>query len=465
MKINYTIKLNKKTVLKYTSNILLHITLLLVTGFNVNAQFKEPQGQTLEKIIAKVDNEIILQSEIEVAYLQFKQRNNSFFTPNLKCKVLETLVVNKLLLAKASLDSVSVDEQQVAHQLDSRMQMILQQFNGNEESLLKEYGKTMNQLKKEYHDEVRDQILIQTMQNKISKDVEITPNEVVDFFNEIPTDSLPYFPMELEIAHIVKLPIPNPKQEEAAKNKAEFILEKIEAGAEFETMAKRYSEGPSGKNGGNLGFAKRGAMVTEFEETALRLKEGDVSTVIKTQFGYHIIQMIERRGNEYNSRHILIQSTSSNSDLLYTKDFLDSLRTVIVKKDLNFSTAAHRHSDDEATKGTGGFFKDGNGNTRVTAEPDKIDPDLFFLVTAMKIGEISEATEFTTRSGEKAYRIVWLKNKIQPHQASIKHDYQKIQAAALEAKKSTAVNKWFQETKKEIYINIDDDYNHCTILE
>jgi len=464
MKRTYIIKLKKKNVLKYISRTLF-LVIFLSLGKSVQAQFKEPQGQILEKIVAKVDNEIILQSEIEVAYLQFKQRNNSFFTPNLKCKVLETLVVNKLLLAKAVLDSVSVDEDQVQHQLDSRMQMLLQQFNGNEESLLKEYGKSMNQLKKEYHDDVRDQLLIQTMQNKISKDVEITPNEVVEFFNEIPQDSLPFFPMELEIAHIVKLPVPNPNQESLAKSKAEFILAKIRAGADFEMMAKRYSEGPSGKNGGNLGFAKRGAMVTEFEETALRLKEGEVSEVTKTKFGYHIIQMIERRGNEYNSRHILIQPTSSNSDLNYAKEFVDSIRTIIVNKKLSFSMAAHRYSDDEATKGSGGFFKDQTGNTRVVAEPDKIDPDLYFLVTSMNVGEISEPLEFTTRSGEKAYRIVWLKNKIQPHQANLKYDYQKIQAAALEAKKSTAVSKWFHDTKEEIYIDIDEDYSHCTILE
>lgn len=449
--------------MKNISNYIL--LLFLINTLSSVAQYKEPQGQVLEKIVAKIDNEVVLQSELEVAHLQFKQQNKSFFSPKLKCKVLETLVINKLLLAKANLDSVTVESDQVERQLDNRMAMLLQQFKGDESSLLKEYGKNINQLKNEYRAEVRNQLIVQTMQGKISKDVTVTPNEVVEFLDEIPKDSLPFFPMELEVAHIVKLPTPNPDQERMAENKAQFILDKIKDGADFEEMAKRYSEGPSGKNGGNLGFAKRGAMVTEFEETALQLQENEVSGIVKTQFGYHIIQLIERRGNEYNSRHILIQPRSSSSDLEYAGEFLDSLKKEINAGKITFSEAAHKFSDDEVTKGSGGLFKDPEGNTRLAAEPDKIDPDLFFLVTSMKIGDVSEPVEFTTRKGEKAYRIIFLKNKIQPHQANIDNDYQKIRNAALEAKKSEAVNLWFQKTKKEIYIDIDSEYSHCTILE
>lgn len=458
------IKQKKKMHLRFISKLILLAVFFI--PFNADAQSNEYQGQVLEKIIAKIDNEIILQSELEVAYLQFKQSNNNVFSPNLKCKVLETIIVNKLLLAKANLDSVTVEEEQIQQQLDMRMNMLLQQFNGNEATLLKEYGKTITQLKNEYRDDVKEQLVIQRMQGKISSDITITPNEVHDFFKVIPKDSLPYFPMELEVGQIVKYPKPNQNQLDLARNKAEFILEKLRDGADFETMAQRYSEDPgSGKNGGNLGFAKRGAMVTEFEEAALLLKENEISEVIKSQFGYHIIQLLERRGNEYNSRHILIQPQSDRSDLMTAKYFLDSLRKELVNKTIEFSKAAHKHSDDAATKGSGGMFHDGQGNTRVAAEPDKIDPDLFFIVTKMKPGEISEPMEFTTESGEKAYRIIWMKDKVNPHQANLKDDYQKIQNAALEEKKSRAINDWFGKTKEEIYINIDKDYSHCTILD
>lgn len=445
------------------SNIITKSTLTFVLSFfYLTLVAQPPTGQVIEKIVSKVDNEIILKSELDIAYLQFD--GNGLFSPeNLRCKVLETLIINKVLVAKAAIDSITVEDAQVQEQLDRRMQMVMQQFGGDEKKLIQNYGKTAEQIKEELRDQVEEQMLVQRMQGKISEGVVVTPSEVKSFFNAIPKDSLPYFSLEVEVGHIVKLPLISNDSKEEAIELLNSIKSKIQAGESFGTFATQYSEDPgSARNGGELGFFKRGDLVPPYEAASLRLKPGEISDVVESQFGFHLIQLIEKRGNEYNTRHILIKPKTSSNDLEGATKFLDSLRVKIIQDSANFSTLAYKHTDDPGTKPSGGFFSDETGDTRVPAE--NLDPTLYFLIDKMKVGEVSQPLPFTLQDGKKAMRIVYLKNKVKPHEANLKDDYQKIYSAALAEKQNKKVTEWFNSTKNEVFIYIDEEYQNCEIL-
>ena len=441
-------------------NKLVFSSILLFVVFLVKAQ--TPKGQVIEKIVAKVDNEIILKSELDIAYLQFN--SGTRISPELlRCKVLETLVINKMLVAKAVTDSVVVEENQLNEQLDRRMQMVLQQFGGDEEALLKNYGKSSVQIKEEMRDQIEEQLIVQKMQGKISEGVRVTPSEVRVFFKAIPKDSLPFFSTEVEVGHIVKLPIVN----EGARNETMDLLKslktRIQNGESFAALAKQFSEDlGSGQQGGELGFFKRGELVPPYEAAALRLKPGELSGIVESQFGFHLIQLIERRGNEYNTRHILLKPKSSQNDLEGAKLFLDTLRNKITTDSMNFSKAAYDHSDDDMTRPNGGFFADESGSVRIPA--DQIDPSLYFLIDKMKSGDVSEPLAYTMPDGKAAMRIVFLRARLKPHEANLKDDYQKIYEATLEEKKEEKVTDWFNATKSEVFIYIDDEYQGCEIL-
>ncbi|MFN6945192.1 MAG: peptidylprolyl isomerase [Cytophagaceae bacterium] len=424
-------------------------------------------SQVIDKIAAKVDNHIVLKSELEVSYLQFLQQENTFAPEGeeLKCRVLETLIINKLLLAKAEIDSVVVEREAVEEQLDRRMQYFIQQFGGRPEKLEQFYNKSIDDLKSDLRKSVREQMIVQRMQDKITGAIKVTPSEVKKFFQQIPKDSLPFISSEVEVGHIVKLPPVGREQKREAKAKLEKIRERIIAGEDFCKLAEKFSEDPgSAKNCGELGFFKKGELVPEYEATALKLKPGEYSSVIESQFGFHFIQLIERRGNEFNTRHILIKPAGSTVDTEYAYNFLDSLRSKILADSISFERAANKHSDDKNTSVSGGLFVDHqSGGTRISLED--LDPGMFFVIDTMKVGQISQPLPYRMPDGTQAMRIIYYKAKFPPHQANLRDDYQKIQQAALEEKKNRALDEWFDKTKGEVYIDIDDEFNQCKILQ
>lgn len=437
-------------------------TILLLSILSITWAQEKPIGQVIEKIVAKVDNEIILKSELDVAYLQFNGAGK-YSPEKLKCKVLETLIINKVLLAKAVIDSVNVENSAIDDQLDRRMAMVLQQFGGDEETLIKQYGKNIAQLKAELREQVREQMVAQRMQGKISEGVTVTPAEVAKFFNDIPKDSLPFFSTEVEVGHIVKLPIINNNTKQEAIKQLKDLKARIEAGEDFGGLATQYSEDPgSARQNGELGFFKRGQLVPPYEAASLKLEPGEMSDIVESQFGFHLIQFIARRGNEYNTRHILIKPKTSEKDLNGAKTFLDSLRLQILADSINFSKAAYDHTDDPTTKASGGFLVDEGGNSRVPA--DQIDPTLYFLIDKMKPGEISDPLPYTLQDGSQSMRVVYLKSRIGPHEANLVDDYQKIYTATLAEKKNKKVTEWFNNTKNEVFIYIDDEFSTCEIL-
>ena len=327
----------------------------LVLAFGLVSLISFGQGQqgiSVDKIIARVDNYYILRSELEELFQSYKAEGQR--TPE-RCQLLESLIINKMLLAKAEIDSVTVEDGQVDEQLNGRMSYMVQRF-GSEKNLMEAYGKSVNELKTELRQQVKDQAIVETMQQKIAGDVKITPNEVRRFFNAIPKDSLPYIPSEVEVGQIIRLATVTKEQKDKLRDQLLDIKKKAEAGEDFAMLAQIYSEDiGSAKVGGDLGFAKRGAMVPEFEGAALALKPNEISGIVESQYGFHLIQLLEVRGAEYHARHVLLRPDyNRGTDITEATHYLDSLRTLIKIDTLTFAQAAKANSEDKMTADGGG---------------------------------------------------------------------------------------------------------------
>jgi peptidyl-prolyl cis-trans isomerase SurA len=313
--------------------------LSLMSGINLYAQEQPQDAFVVDEIIAKVDNYIVLKSDLERIYQDYLANGGS---PGMeaRCQYLALLVRNKLMLAKAEIDSIVVADADVDNNTQRRMDMILAQSGRTADELEALYGKTLEQVRTELRDQIREQMIVGKMEETITEGLNVTPAEVKKFFNTIPQDSLPYFSASVEVAQIVKIATINPQQEEIVKNQLLDIRTRVLAGENFAELARKYSDDPSViQNGGEMGWSARGRMVPEFEAMAFKLKPGEISMPFKSAFGIHVMQLIERRGNEYNSRHILISPKPSTEDLKKASDFLDSLRTKIVNDTIKFEYA------------------------------------------------------------------------------------------------------------------------------
>jgi peptidyl-prolyl cis-trans isomerase SurA len=416
----------------------------------------------LDRIIVKVDNYFILKSEVESQYQQYLTSGQAN-TPN-RCQILEGLVVNKLMLAKAEIDSVIVDDKRIEAELTSRMEQMEGQY-GSAKNIVEAYGKSIATLKEDLRSSLKEQLTGRKMQDKITDDVKITPKEVAAFFNEIPRDSLPYLPAEVEISHIIRLAKPNKNQKEELYAKLLDFRRRVEKGESFEDLAKVHSEDlGSGKRGGDLGFAKRGAMVAPFEAAALRLKPNQMSDVVESEFGFHLIQLLEIRGQEYHARHILLRPDYQKLDLTEPTKFLDSIRVLVQRDSTTFEKAAKEFSEDKATQDAGGVLMDASNGGNRLAYDGTMDPALFFALDSMKVGTISAPIPFRTDDGRSAVRILFFKAKHPPHFANLKDDYQKLAQITLSRKKNNAIEKWFMKAKDDVFIFIDDEYKDCRIL-
>ena len=436
---------------------LLPIIGMLIAGslFGQNANLT-----VIDKIVAKVDNYIILKSEVERSYLQLQSSGDNTTT---KCQVFEGLVLNKLMVAKAEIDSVMVEEEFVDRQLDMRMQGVIGQAGGDPKKLEEVFGKSLEEIREELRDQVKEQMLVDKMQSTITEEIKVTPSEVKRFFKNIPKDSLPYFSTEVEIAQIVKKPEVSAEERDRIEKLLIQVRQEALDGTDFQILAGRHSEGPTRLQGGNLGDVERGQMVSEFEAAALKLKNGEISMPVQTEFGFHIIQMVDRRGNIYNARHILIIPKFSEDDFKKAGDFLDSLKTKIETDTLKFQRAAKEFSDDKESGSNGGFIRDFSGANRISVS--ELDPTLFFTMDTMQVGTISKPMKFTMADGKDAMRIIYYKSKLKPHQADLDLDYQKIYVAALNAKKSKQMSDWFEDAKDEVFVEIDPEYDDCNILQ
>ncbi len=413
--------------------------------------------------MAVVGDKILLRSDIEKQYVQFTAQGMET-GENTRCLIFDQLLMQKLMLNQADLDSVTVPDAQVEGELDRRMRYYIRQI-GSEEQLEAYFHSSIRQLKMEFREMIHDQLLVQTMQSKVSKDITATPNDVRSYFESIPSDSLPYIDAEMEIAQIVRNPPVSAEEKKEVRAKLEEFRTKILAGEDFAVYAALYSQDQgSAKKGGELGMFERGSMVPEFEAAAFRLKPGEVSPIIETKFGFHILQLIERRADQINVRHILLQAKTNDADLVKSVTFLDSLRNEINKGSITFEEAAQKFSDDEETKNNGGLMLNPETNT-TRLSPDKIDRMLFFQVDSMPLNRISIPMLMTTTDNKTAYRIVKVKTKTLPHKANLKEDYQKIQEVALAEKQNKALSEWVEKKRKSTYFHINQEYAGCEILK
>jgi peptidyl-prolyl cis-trans isomerase SurA len=422
--------------------------------------------QLVDKVIAKVGSEYILLSEIEEEFAYAKSKDPGV-SDDIKCVILDNMIAQKLVIYHAKIDSVEITDAEVETQLDYRFESVLRQMNGDEAFFEEYYGASVAEMKERYRDDQKHKILAEKMQHKLISEIEITPKEVEKFFKNVPSDSLPYFKSEMEISEIVSLPLVNDIERQKALDKIKILREKVVNGTEtFADIATKNSQDPgSAARGGDLGFAKRGVYVPEFEATVFSLAKDEISDIIETEFGYHFIQLIERRGNSVRARHILIKPEITQSDLDKTKVLLDSVRQLITIDSLSFENAVKKYSVKSVPSyANGGRVKNQNSNNTFFAADD-LDPDTYFAIYDLKPGAISKPMLITMPDGKKAYRLIQLNSTSKPHKANLKEDFDKISNFAKESKKNEYFLNWLKTKRTETYIYTDPLFSYCKTVE
>lgn len=415
-----------------------------------------------DKILAVVGrNRIILQSELDIQFSQLKMQDPST-DDTLKCHLLQQMIVQKLLVEQAERDSLLVSDEEVEGTIDNRIRQFIRQY-GSREKLEEVAGKTVYQLKEENKETFKEQLMSERMQAKILENIKVTPSEVQSFYNKIPADSLPFYPATVEVGQIVIDPAVSPELDEYARKKIEDIRNQIVTeGKSFEVLAGIYSDDPGSRdNGGRYNDVTRsGGWATEFVSAAFKLQNGEVSPVVKTQFGYHIIQMIQRKGEAADLRHILVRQERTSADFKKAMEKLDSVRSLLVAGTISFPEAVGKFSTDEAAKTTGGMIVDpATGGAQL--EIDKLDPALVMMLDTLKPGSFSQPQSFATERGEQSTRIVYLKSRTEPHKANLKDDYSKIQQVALSQKQGKRIELWIMDRIPNFYIKVDPQYQSC----
>ena len=443
-------------------NIKILLLFIFIGSQNLTHAQEVSNGLIIDKIIGRIDDYIVLKSELESTYLEILSRGERI-SGNTKCAVFKDLITSKLLVAKAEIDSVIVEDVEVNQELNSRMLLIINQI-GSEDEIEKYYNKTIAEFKKELFDDIKEQLVVRKMRQEILTDISVSPEEVKAFYADIPKDSVPYFSTQVKVSQIVKIPEIGKKQKEKIREQIMKIRDRIVNGESFEILATLYSQDPgSAQNGGNLGFAGRGSFQPEFEAATLKLKPGEVSMPVETKFGFHLIELIEKRGNLFSSRHILLQPTFSEEDIKQAKNYLDSLADLASNVDsISFEDLARLYSDDKFTSSFGGYFTDAMGSENVLVE--ELDPVVFFTIDTMDIGQISVPIETRLDDGTSAYKILLYKEKIPPHLGNLSEDYQRFRNFALNRKQVELMDLWFERAKGDVFINIDPEYNSCDIM-
>ncbi|MEN0051989.1 MAG: peptidylprolyl isomerase [Bacteroidota bacterium] len=435
------------------------IFLSLFFTFSLQAQRK-----VIDKVVAIIGSEYVQLSEVEEQFSLVSQQRGGL-PPEARCQILEQQLSQNLLLNQARLDSVLVADEEVEVQLNARIDRILGYMQGDVNQFEEYYGQSVNEVKDEFRQDLKNQLLTERMRGTIISNVNVTPSEVKDFFDQIPKDSLPYFNSEVEVGEIVMVPEVNEEQRNIAITKLESVRQQIVDGGDFAELAQKNSDDPgSGRLGGDLGWTSRGKFVPEFEAAAYGLEENELSEIVESQFGFHLIQLLERRGNRIHTRHILIRPAITEADLELTRSKLDTVRQLIQTDSISFSLAVKRYSDEN----TQSFNNDGRMVNSITGntffEVGDLDPDIYFTIDTMGINDLSAPFEFQSPSGETSFRIVQLQSRTDPHVASLKQDYSKIRQAAIDSKKNEFISKWLEEKVDATYIHIDPIYRTCPNL-
>lgn len=433
---------------------LLFLFAAVTAAATVSAQ---PKKVVADKIIAVVGDRIILQSDITNSIADAR-RNGNPVPENAECAILDQALVSKVLMMQAIKDSLPVTDDEVEADLDLRVREFIRVY-GSKEALETMAGKTIYQIKDDARESVKESKLAQAMQRKIVDNVKVTPAEVKAYFDRIPQDSLPFFEAEYQIGQIILFPKATRDMETYVVGELSNYKRQVENGTTtFESLAKRYSEDPGSKDRGGQYQISRADKSWDpaFVAAAFRLKEGQISNPFKSKFGYHIVQLVERNGDEALVRHILRVPPVNDEEVVESTQKMDSIRNMLVKGTMDFNTAAGKFSDDEQAKFAGPYLLNRSGETRVTI--DEMDKSIVAMLDKLKIGDYSQPIPFTDeRTQKKGVRLIYLKEKSEPHRLNLRDDYNRIATAAMEEKKFKALDKWLTENMNAQYIMLDTD--------
>jgi peptidyl-prolyl cis-trans isomerase SurA len=409
-----------------------------------------------DKIVAVVGKNAILYSEIEEQAMQQEaQRKN----PD-KCAIMEDMLAQKLLVAQAEIDSIEVNEGEVEQELEQRLTYFINQI-GTEEKLVAYFGKSIVEIKEDMRDAVHEQIQMQKMQSEIVKNMSITPKEVKDYFNNLPSDSIPYVDSEIELRQILIYPKTDENAVFEAKEKLLGIRERILNGENFATMAVLYSEDGSSTKGGELGWMSKAELDPAYYKAASALKVGQISKIIESSFGYHLIQLEDRSEDRIKTRHIIIKPKISFDAKLNAKNKLDSLTRIIQLDSLTFEKAAMYFSQDENTRLNGGIrINPATQNSKFKV--NEFSTSEYYVIRNLKVGEISAPFETIDDKGKTVYEIIQLRSKTEPHKANIKQDFDLLKSMAMQEKRLKIVDDWVIEKSKDVYIRIESPYSDCS---
>jgi len=418
----------------------------------------------IDQVVAVVGDKIVLQSDVENQVLQFIAQGYKSQGGDIKCEVLEELLAQRLLLTQAELDSLVVGVNQVESELDRRLNYFIRQI-GSEKKLEEYYNKSILEIKEDFRPLIHDQKLTEAMQNEIVSDLTISPKEVTRFYKNLDPDSIPMINSQYEIQQIVIVPVASEISRAAAREKLLGLRQRIQDGERFSTLAVLYSEDPgSARKGGELGFRTREELDPEFAKTAFSLKDDAVSRIVESTFGFHLIQLVAKEGNQANVRHILIKPKVDVEVKARAMNKLDSISNLLRLDSLTFKAAALRFSEDEQSKFNDGIMVNPM-NSSTKFELDELPQEMYNMVQQLKIGELSEPFESVDEKGDIVYKVIRIQRKIESHKAGLKDDYENIEQLALSIKQQELINKWLDEHKKKTYIHIDESFINCEFLK
>jgi peptidyl-prolyl cis-trans isomerase SurA len=426
--------------------------------------FAQGGGTSIDGIVAVIGKSIIMRSDLEKHFNDYKMQYKTVENPDeIYCTILENLVYNKLMVNQAELDSIEVSDEEVDYRLNTRIQYFLQQTGGDVKYIENYFHKSMADIKKEMREMMYEQALIEQVQAGITGSITITPSEVNQFASNISPDSMPLVSTTYQFGEVVKIPPVSDDEIASVKEELLSYRERVLRGERFGALARLYSDDPgSASKGGDLGFVERGTLYPEFEAAAFNLKTGEISQVVKTQAGYHIIQLIERRGESIHVAHILVQPKPSTDEQVRAIMYLDSVRKIIIDEKLSLEEAAKRYSEGP-TRLNGGMVVNPYSNS-LSFDRQSLDDATYATLNKLIPGEYSECVPFVNDDGVMAYRLIYLKEKVLEHKANLVEDYDMIKNAALEQKKYEAMEKWVLDKVKVTNIKIAEQYKYCPFV-
>ncbi|MFT3740284.1 MAG: peptidylprolyl isomerase [Breznakibacter sp.] len=419
------------------------------------------QSNVIDEVVAIVGDKPVLKSDIEGQYQQALAEGISF-QGDAKCRIFEDLLIQKLLLAQAVLDSIEVSENEVVGEVDRRMNYYIQQI-GDKEKLEEYFNKSILQIKREMMDQMRNQMMTERMKSKITKDIKATPSEIRLFYKNANPDSLPNVPIQYELNQISVYPPYEQKEIDRVKDQLRDFQKQVNEGRDFSTLAVLYSEDPgSASRGGDLGWATRSTFVPEFATVAFNLQDkSKVSKIVETEYGFHIIQLIDRKGDRINVRHILLKPKVSTKSREQAIARIDSIAALINENKVTFEEAALRFSMDKDTRANGGLMVNEANNNSAKFALNDLEPEIIKAMQNLNEGDVSKPFLMKDKNGKDVYRIVQLKRKTDPHKANLKDDYQLLQDILIIRKKEDTMKNWIREKQKSTYISLDKSWVNC----